>query len=196
MMKESYHHGDLRNSMINAGIDIINEEGIKSLSLRKVAKQCNVSHTAPYKHFENKDMLVNAIKDHIAQGFASYLSSIDLSFAESDEDRMLVFGKSYIKYFIDNPSYFTFLFMHPNFSLNISKDNISCENFPPFSIFIQTVDKIMSERNIDREDFIINMIAMLSMVDGLISLFVSKNVSFEGDYMEYVDKVLRQSLKL
>ena len=47
-MKDNYHHGNLRNALIEAGLKIINESGEDSLSLRKVAAACNVSHAAPY----------------------------------------------------------------------------------------------------------------------------------------------------
>ena len=55
-MADSYHHGNLRQALIDAGIKIINESGEESLSLRKVAAECNVSHAAPYAHFNSKDL--------------------------------------------------------------------------------------------------------------------------------------------
>jgi len=61
-MADSYHHGNLRQALIEAGIKIINESGEENLSLRKVAALCNVSHAAPYAHFKDKDELLEAIK--------------------------------------------------------------------------------------------------------------------------------------
>ncbi len=46
-MADSYHHGNLRQALIEAGIRIINEKGEDDLSLRKVAAACGVSHAAP-----------------------------------------------------------------------------------------------------------------------------------------------------
>ena len=62
-MKDNYHHGDLRNALIETGIKIINESGEEGLSLRKVAAKCNVSHAAPYAHFKDKDELIAYYKD-------------------------------------------------------------------------------------------------------------------------------------
>ena len=61
-MKDNYHHGDLRNALIEAGLKIINVSGKDSLSLRKVASACGVSHAAPYAHFSDKESLMEAIK--------------------------------------------------------------------------------------------------------------------------------------
>ena len=43
----TYHHGDLRNALINAGLEILAQEGTNTLSLRKVARRAGVSHAAP-----------------------------------------------------------------------------------------------------------------------------------------------------
>jgi AcrR family transcriptional regulator len=56
-----YHHGDLRRSLIQAGSKIIEERGLAALSLREVARAAGVSHTAPYRHFQDKADLLAAI---------------------------------------------------------------------------------------------------------------------------------------
>ena len=56
-MADRYHHGNLRQALIDAGIKIINENGEEALSLRKAAAACDVSHAAPYAHFKDKDEL-------------------------------------------------------------------------------------------------------------------------------------------
>jgi len=59
--KSAYHHGDLKNALIEAGIEILAREGVNGLSLRKVARKAGVSHAAPYAHFADKQALVAAI---------------------------------------------------------------------------------------------------------------------------------------
>ena len=73
-MKDSYHHGNLRCALINAGIKLINEEGEANLSLRKVASLCDVSHSAPYAHFKDKEELIEAIKESVTNSFMEELN--------------------------------------------------------------------------------------------------------------------------
>ncbi len=61
MTLDTYHHGNLKEALISAGLEILSEKGIESLSLRNVAKQIGVSHTAPYNHFRDKQDLLAAI---------------------------------------------------------------------------------------------------------------------------------------
>lgn len=61
MSKPAYHHGDLKNALIQAGIDIVAAEGVYGLTLRKTARRAGVSHNAPYAHFADKQALIAAI---------------------------------------------------------------------------------------------------------------------------------------
>ena len=66
-MSDTYHHGNLREALTEAGIRIINESGEDALSLRKVASACDVSHAAPYAHFKDKDELIEEIKKSVTE---------------------------------------------------------------------------------------------------------------------------------
>ena len=73
MREQSYHHKDLKNTLIKEGIRYINANGEQSLSMRKLAALCHVSHTALYKHFQNKEEFMNAISAYIEDQFTAAL---------------------------------------------------------------------------------------------------------------------------
>src|SRR3990172_728795 len=58
--KQSYHHGDLRTSIVRAGWQLIDKQGIAKLSLREAARLVGVSHNAPYRHFPDRESLLAA----------------------------------------------------------------------------------------------------------------------------------------
>ena len=78
-MADNYHHGNLRQALIDAGIRIINEEGEDYLSLREVAAACDVSHAAPYAHFKNKDELLEAMKKSVTDRITDELFFVKLT---------------------------------------------------------------------------------------------------------------------
>lgn len=65
---DCYHHGDLKNALLDASERLLVEQGVDAISLRKVARRAGVSHTAPYRHFSNKATLLRALA---MRGFAA-----------------------------------------------------------------------------------------------------------------------------
>lgn len=59
--KRPYHHGNLRQSLLDAAVPLLAQKGVAGLSLREVAKQAGVSHAAPYRHFADKRALLEAL---------------------------------------------------------------------------------------------------------------------------------------
>jgi AcrR family transcriptional regulator len=64
--KKPYHHGDLREKLLNAATHLIADGGVDNLSIRKLADKVGASRTAPYHHFKDKNALLCAIAE---QGF-------------------------------------------------------------------------------------------------------------------------------
>lgn len=56
-----YHHGDLQQEILSAAQLLLEETSISALSIRAVAKKVGVSHTAPYRHFKDKESLLAGI---------------------------------------------------------------------------------------------------------------------------------------
>ena len=61
-----YHHGNLKENLIQQAVLACEESGWENISLRNLAKQLNVSQTAPYRHFETKEDLLAEVA---AKGF-------------------------------------------------------------------------------------------------------------------------------
>lgn len=67
--KKTYHHGDLKQALLEETARILREQGEEALSLRSLAARLGVSRTAPYNHFANKQSLLCAIAE---EGFARF----------------------------------------------------------------------------------------------------------------------------
>lgn len=62
----TYHHGELRQTVLQAAADILEKEGLEALSVRELARRAGVSHNAPYRHFPDRASLHAALA---AEGF-------------------------------------------------------------------------------------------------------------------------------
>jgi AcrR family transcriptional regulator len=108
--KPNYHHGDLRQSLLDIASEIIREHGIEGLSLRKLAEQAGVSRTAPYHHFKDKNVLLCAIAE---EGFRQRHHHAKLNFndkSKSMHDRFVAYVHGYVEFARDNPELYELMF--------------------------------------------------------------------------------------
>jgi len=106
MPVKKYHHGDLKNALIKAAIDILSKEGVHGLSLRKTAQKAGVSHTAPYSHFADKQALIAAVS---TEGFKIISEDLDavIKRYRGKPVRQLVEGCwAYIQFALKDPAHF------------------------------------------------------------------------------------------
>ena len=187
-MKDSYHHGNLKEALINAGIKLINEEGEANLSLRKVASLCDVSHSAPYSHFKDKEELIEAIKSSVTNKFMEELNKA-INRSNSAEEAILNMGKSYVLFFINNPDYFKFLFSNQNIIAHLKVDKEYKNDYPPFILLKEEYLRYLEEKNLKRSDDEkeIDIIRIWSTVHGLASIACMPNVEVSFSFEEKLD---------
>jgi len=98
-----YHHGDLRNALIQAATTVLVEKGAAALSLREVAKVAGVSHAAPYRHFRDKAALLRVL----AQGGFERLTEVINTAAENSpynpEQKLIEAGVAYVRNAVQHP---------------------------------------------------------------------------------------------
>src|SRR4030088_555187 len=107
-----YHHGNLREVLIETAIRLISEVGPVGFTLREVARRAGVSHNAPYRHFRDRDDLMATVA---TQGFLE-LTQAMLGAAEHGSealDRLKLAGLAYVKFALRRPEHFTVMFDAP-----------------------------------------------------------------------------------
>lgn len=194
MSGDKYHHGDLKQQLIDKGLLLLNEEGAEGFSLRKVAKLCGVSHTAPYKHFKDKDMLIEEIAKEVEKKFYLELFEAAKKYTDDAKQQLVEMGKAYIKFMVENPEYFKFMFLSDNScSITIEKDKLSIEG-SSFEMFKNSSENYFKEIKLDKKLYIEKTLAMWSLIHGLTILITQKSVKYNGDYLELADRIIQSSL--
>ena len=104
--KKSYHHGDLKNALIEAGADILSKEGVSALSLRKVAQKAGVSHAAPYAHFADKQALIAAISTEGYKKLYEQIAQVAEQNRSEPLRRLVESSWAYVQFALDEPDHF------------------------------------------------------------------------------------------
>jgi len=107
---EPHRTEDLHYRLIQAAIDLMQTEAISQLSLRAVAKRLDISHNAPYKHFQNKDALLAAVSE---EGFRMLHQSLEAYLQQAPSDplqQLQDIGIGYIQFAWEHPNLFRLMF--------------------------------------------------------------------------------------
>jgi AcrR family transcriptional regulator len=112
MPRRPYHHGNLREALLQGAVRVIAELGPAAFTLREVARRAGVSHNAPYRHFRDKDALLAAVA---AQGFRELTRAMREAAERHSNalDRLKQSGLTYVAFAIRRPQHFTVMFDAP-----------------------------------------------------------------------------------
>lgn len=101
---QKYHHDDLERCLLDKALQILDAEGFEALTLRRVARDCGVSHMAPYRHYANKDALVQAVLEQVMQSFSNAQAAA-LTQASDARGQLVALGRAYLQFFLEHPGY-------------------------------------------------------------------------------------------
>src|ERR1051325_968211 len=96
----SYHHGALREGILDASVGVIARDGISALSLRAVAKDLGVSHTAFRRHFGSREGVLNALRVDGHRLLAERLIA-------AEPGGFVELGVAYVCFALEPPGHFT-----------------------------------------------------------------------------------------
>lgn len=185
-MEKSYHHGNLRNELIEKAIAIVDNEGEQGLSIRKVASACGVTYAAPYAHFKSKEQLLLACREYVSKQFADFLANSIADKDTTSPETLNILGKAYIEFFRINPAYYNFIYnSRETCKMVLTLDEVK-DNYPPFEVFRKVCLTLTESYGLTKQQGLARLIKCWSLVHGAASLIISPNVEFNGDWNEYL----------
>jgi AcrR family transcriptional regulator len=108
--RRGYHHGNLREALIQAARQLMAEHGPEGVTLSEAARMAGVSPAAPYRHFKDRATLVAALA---VQGFASFADALDKAWnngAGGPLPALVRIGNAYIEFARRQPAFYTAMF--------------------------------------------------------------------------------------
>jgi AcrR family transcriptional regulator len=108
--KRGYHHGNLREALIKAALDLISEKGPAGFTFAEAARAAGVSPAAPYRHFRDRDAL---IADVARLGFQAFAKALESAWGAGQPNARVAFervGRAYLQFARKEPAYFAAMF--------------------------------------------------------------------------------------
>ena len=102
-----YHHGDLRNALVAAAVELIEEQGLDAVSVRALARRLGVSPGAPFRHFTSRTALLTAVAVEAQDRLLEVVA--DARRHAPAGDPLAVFrtiGEGFLRWAFSNPTHF------------------------------------------------------------------------------------------
>lgn len=178
--KKRYHHGDLRRALILAALEVIREEGIRGLTLRKAARHAGVSHAAPAYHFKDLTGLLAALAE---KGFDDLLhcmkASIDAVPSDDALARFKAVGMAYVSFAAAEPASVKAMF-HPMLADRSAYPSLKAASRRPFDLLLARVVDCQEAGILKKMDDRIAALFAWCAVHGLSTLLIDGHTEGKG----------------
>jgi AcrR family transcriptional regulator len=169
-----YHHGNLRESLLEAALHLIAETGPSGFNLREVARRAGVSHNAPYRHFRDKGQLMATVA---AEGFRELNAAmVEGALTESTPvGKLKRSGYAYIAFALRRPEHFAAMFDTPDSALDPG-----CREAgeAAFATLLEFIELCQREGQLPEGGAEYRALMAWSLVHGIAKLAVAKRLPF------------------
>lgn len=146
---KSYHHGDLSRALVQAGLELLREDGLDGLSLRTVAQRVGVSRSAPYAHFADKRALLRAISASGFRDLANAMEALNIG-DQRPRDLIISYGEAYVQFALDNPNLYRLMIssLEPKPDAAVSDDtrgDLVIEATRPFALLSEEFSRMVKD---------------------------------------------------
>ena len=108
--RRGYHHGNLREALINAALNLIAQKGPAGFTFADAARSAGVSSAAPYRHFRDRDALIS---DVARRGFELFEAHLKAAWNDGRPEALTAFqnlGRAYLGFARDEPAFYAAMF--------------------------------------------------------------------------------------
>ncbi|MCC1480755.1 TetR/AcrR family transcriptional regulator [Roseibaca sp. Y0-43] len=110
MSKRGYHHGNLKQALVEAALKLIAERGPQGFTMAEAAKLADVSAAAPYRHFTGRDDLITELA---VQGFELFADVLEYAYKDGQPSPLAAFeavGRAYLAFARAHPGHYVAMF--------------------------------------------------------------------------------------
>lgn len=177
----SFHHGNLREALLDAAFQILDESGPDAITIREVARRTGVSHAAPVNHFKDRKCLMTAVATKLFEELAAVIEKRLSRSKPIASEQAGAFAKGLIAYGLSNPNRYQLLWRRD--LVDNSDRNLQAAMD---AIYDQLIAKIETSRKKKKYDQHTVAIALWSLAHGYVSMRA------DGNFEPKRDTVTRQ----
>jgi AcrR family transcriptional regulator len=186
-----YHHGDLRNALVEAGRAVARDVGEEALTLREVARRAGVSHTATYNHFSSK---LELLREIAMRAFAEFTERLDEASTADGREALEHMGAAYVRFALDHAVEFGFMFNRELCRPPGEPDELKDTSIRSQEVLRRTLASLQAAGHIRADDLEQQVLAVWSQIHGLTTI-VLEAPGFAGMPVEVAEDLARSGIR-
>ena len=194
MIKNDYHHGNLKEEFLSIAFEFITSNDVDKLTLKVLSDATGTSRSAIYRHFANKDALIETMIEKGFENFDETISPILLNTSNSLIDRFYLATQYYIQFAKNNPNLYRLLFGKKYAHIRETILSIKDEDCSGFGALKIAIEQGQEQGILKKEDSYIQAIVTWSSLHGLSMLIIDGFMDVEEIYEELYNKMFESLL--
>lgn len=194
-----YHHGNLRDALIIAAAELIEESGTEDFAMVDAARRAGVSSAAPYRHFKDKDDLLMAVGELGFFDLSNRMDEIQASHEAGSLECIIALGKGYIRFVTARPAFFDIMWGERGFNmLEDIEEEHSQLRVSGFWVLVNQIRNWCEKEGLAKTDALDLALKLWSMAMGLSHLSINHHLERfapDVDPYELLDSSTRSFLR-
>jgi len=190
-----YHHGNLKESLIEEALNMIEKDGISSITLRELTKKLGTSRSAVYRHYSSKDELIKAV---IQAGFDKLDATVHPTLLGDANilDKLYNMGKAYMSFAMENPNLYRTIFGNEIQKEREESCDINDENDAAgFHALVALVIEAQESGLIQKDDAFMQSTVIWAMMHGLSNLLIDGHLHIQENIDELYELTFKTLLR-
>jgi AcrR family transcriptional regulator len=176
---DAYYVRMTRDRIFAAAKAVLDREGLPGLTIRRVADRAGVSPMAMYRHFADKDALLNALMDDGLAGWADMARSIR---ATDPIEWLHALGEAYLEFALTEPHRFDAAFFLPASRARQYPDDFVAGRSPVVAMAMVRVDQAKTDGRLGDKPALEVVLAFSALAQGLVSMYRANRFSSEKQF--------------
>lgn len=183
---------NLREALIVAGINEINDHGAAGFSIRRVANACHVSCAAPYRHFESKRDFIAAIIDYVNDQWAARQEEVLAQCSDNLREQIIEISLNYVRFLMEKPYYRSILMLKDE-----AFDNLYHKRRTQFGSLSQSLEaQLYAASGFSEDTWKRKLMMVRSLIFGIVFLYDAGEFEYNDTTMEYLRYTLNREFEI
>ncbi|MEX0845181.1 MAG: TetR/AcrR family transcriptional regulator [Balneolaceae bacterium] len=177
----------LREKILDISRHLMFEEGYKSLSMRKIAKQADVTATSIYLYFENKDHLLHTLIEESVEDLSRFIEEKSLPKADTLE-RFKAIITGYVEFGINNPEKYEIIYMvRPDAMARYPKEKFR-KTRRCYELLVETIEQGVAQGLMEVEKPVVAAYSIWAQLHGIVSVVLGKRLDSRIGEQQFIEE--------